>query len=111
MNAAQFSRARERIERDDHKGEAFQRKALASLVKRSRAILFIHPQSGKVAGWRMTDGSMVCAMRRFPTRQLGENFMLAIQAQDGKTNAPRRVYPCDFCKGWHVSFRISIKED
>lgn len=110
MNAAQFSRARERIERDEHKGATFRRKALARLVDRANAIRFIHVQSGKVLGWRMVDGSIVCAKRRFLSRELGENYMLAIQAQDGKAHAPRRVYQCEFCKGWHLTSRISIKE-
>lgn len=109
MNAAQFSRERERIERDSHAGANFQRRAFSRLVERARAIRFI--VSGKVLGWRLPDGSMVCAKRRFIDQPAAIAYMLAIQAQDGKRNAPRRSYQCEFCKGWHLTSRISIKEE
>lgn len=109
MNAAQFSRARERIERDDHKGEHFQRHALARLVLRARGIRIV--AKNKVIGWRLVDGSVVCAKRRFVTRDAGENYMLCIQAQEGKANAPRRVYQCDFCSGFHLTSQISSKAE
>jgi hypothetical protein len=109
MNAAQFSRARQRIEREAKSRKGYGPKALRHLVHEARAVKVIW--GPRIIGWRMRDGTMVCRKDRYATQDQATNVMLGIQAEHGKRGKPRRAYQCNFCGGWHLTSRISISED
>lgn len=109
MNAAQFSRARDRIEHEGRTRRGFEQKALRKLVREARAVTVIWGRH--VRGWRLPDGVMVCRKRRYATSDQAVNDMLSIQAQNGKRGVPRRAYECEFCGGFHLTSKISIKEE
>lgn len=108
MNAAQFSRARQRIEREAKERKGYGPKALRKLVRESRAVTVIWGR--RIIGWRMKDGAMVCKKDRYATREQATGMMLAIQAEHGKHGKPRRAYQCEFCNGWHLTSRIPVSE-
>lgn len=109
MNAAQFARARQRIEREAKDRKGYLRKALRHLVRESRAITVIN--GPRIVGWRMRDGTMVCRKDRYATREQAVNHMLTIQAEFGKKGKPRRAYECPYCGGVHLTSRIQIDEE
>lgn len=109
MNAAQFSRARQRIERESKDRRGFGPKAMRRLIRQADAATVIW--GAKIMGWRMPDGVMVCVKDRFTTRERAASEMLGIQAQKGKKGMPRRAYQCQFCGGWHLTSKISIQDD
>jgi hypothetical protein len=109
MNAAQFSRQRDRIAREAKSRKGFGRPAMRKLVRDARAVTVIWGKN--IIGWRMPDGVMVCRKRRYVERGAAVSDMLGIQAEHGKRGLPRRAYQCEFCGGWHLTSRISINED
>ncbi|SAL03229.1 hypothetical protein AWB77_06744 [Caballeronia fortuita] len=108
MNAAQFSRARQRIEREAKDRKGFGPKAMRKLIRESRAVTVIWGQ--RIVGWRMRDGSMVCKKDRYATREQAVAVMLGIQAEYGKQGKPRRAYQCEFCGGHHLTSKIPVSE-
>jgi hypothetical protein len=109
MNAAQFSRARDRIGREAKARKGYEAKAMRRLIREARAVIVISGRT--IIGWRMPDGAIVCYKRRYGTIGAAQMDMLGIQAEYGKRGVPRRAYQCDFCGGFHLTSKISIKED
>jgi hypothetical protein len=109
MNAAQFSRARQRIEREAKSRKGYGTKALRRLVREARAVTVIG--GTRIIGWRMRDGTMVCRKDRYSTRDQAVAVMLGIQAEYGKAGKPRRAYECNFCGGFHLTSRIPISDE
>jgi hypothetical protein len=109
MNAAQFARTRDRIAREAKSRKGYEVKAMRRLIREARALIVICGRS--IIGWRLPDGSIVCYKRRYVTQDAAVADMLGIQAEYGKRGLPRRAYHCDFCGGFHLTSKISIKED
>ncbi|HDR9259591.1 TPA: hypothetical protein QDB21_005613 [Burkholderia vietnamiensis] len=109
MNSAQFSRQRDRIAREAKSRKGYGTTAMRKLVRQARAVTVVWGKH--IIGWRMPDGAMVCKKRRYATQQAAAFDMLGMQAEHGKRGMPRRAYQCEFCGGWHLTSRISIKEE
>lgn len=109
MNAAQFARARERIAREGRGRRGYESKATRKLVREARARTLVWGK--RIIGWRMPDGTLVCRKRRYGSQEAAALDMLALQAEHGKRGLPRRAYQCEFCGGWHLTSKISVKEE
>lgn len=102
MNAGDFAKRRARIyNQRQHHGKDYQAKAFAALIRQAGAIIVI--AGGKVVGWRMTNGQMVCRKRRYPSGELAALSLADIQAFPRTGHVPIRGYECPHCKGWHLT--------
>jgi hypothetical protein len=102
VNAGEFAKRRARIENNhDHRRKGHQAKAFAALVRQAKAIIAI--AGGKVVGWRLPDGQMVCKKRRYTSAEKAALALSDVQAEPGKTYLPCRSYQCPYCHGWHLT--------
>lgn len=103
MQADDFVRRKSRIEFKNFDKAKRRKRAMKSLIKRSRAILVI--RNNKVIGYRMKDGKVACVKHRYRTQEFAdyELSQIARTAQHG--HLPVRVYKCDFCFGFHLTSR------
>ena len=100
MNLATFTRQRVRIERRFPAGAKRQR-ALWHLVVDAGAIpLFNH---GRVTGWRLQCGAIVCAKRRYPNHVAAMQDLARIVHVSNRPHLPHRVYHCELCGGYHLT--------
>lgn len=78
-----------------------QRKAREALVRRARAAHII--VGGKVIGWRLPDGSVVCVKRRYSTREAAAVDLARITRVATHAHIPVRAYACPYCRGFHLT--------
>lgn len=78
-----------------------QNKARAALVRRARAATII--QGGKVIGWRLPDGSVICVKRRYSTREAALLDLARITRVATHSHIPVRAYACPYCRGYHLT--------
>lgn len=103
MNAHQFARQMMRIEQRFGSSTKQSRKALQKLVSRERAAhIIIH---GKVTGFRLRDGRIVCKKRRFTSPETAVREMKHIALTSKRTRIPIRAYQCEECQGFHLTSR------
>ncbi|HEV2680935.1 MAG TPA: hypothetical protein VGV14_10585 [Rhodanobacter sp.] len=101
MKCQQFAQQLGRIEhRHGHSTKA-SRGVLQCLVNRVGAAYVI--AHGKIAGYRMPDGSMVCRKRRFPHMVAATAELRSIAAVSKHSHIPVRAYACPDCKGFHLT--------
>lgn len=105
MRASEFTRHRDRIEADTGKKGDKYREAMASLLKRARAVLVV--VNDKIVGYRMTDGSFVCLKKRFATMGAADYALERITESPRTDKIPVRVYQCERCNGWHLTSKRS----
>jgi hypothetical protein len=100
MNARTFMRHRKGIMRLDT--ERQQKRAMDHLLRKSKAAIIV--VNGKVVGWRMKDGTMVCAKTRFQTQERADIELerIAERAPPG-SHIPIRAYACPQCRGFHLT--------
>lgn len=101
MNAGQFARRLAMIEHQRGRSRDYKRKAVRSLVREAGAILML--SGGKLAGWRLPNGQVVCKKRRYRTQDEAALELLLVQANPLTSKVPQRCYPCPLCKGWHLT--------
>lgn len=101
MRPAEFSRKRALI--DQRLKYARQRtRAMARLVHEANASLIV--VNGKVAGYRLPGGEVVCMKRRYKSKPQAElELQLMHACNNDQHRVPVRAYPCDLCKGWHLT--------
>ena len=101
MNAATFAARRARIQ-DKHGTGRKYRQHLSHLVRDARAALVVI--GGKVVGYRMRNGQMVCVKERHTTEAAAQDAIARIHAANWNGHrVPVRVYPCPYCHGFHLT--------
>lgn len=100
MNAGEFAKRRARIE-IANRGKGYAARAFDSLVRQAKAAIAI--AGGKVVGWRLPNGQMVCKKRRYPGAEIAEGALADIHDCPRGKYVPVRVYECPYCKGWHLT--------
>lgn len=104
MRAAEFARRLARIEREAAtRGAGFRRGATRALTRRAGAALIV-PQ-GRIAGWRLPDGSVACVKERFRTLDAAQHELHRIGRHASHEYVPVRSYRCHLCDGWHLTSR------
>lgn len=105
MNSRNFARQRALI-LNRGRGDRHQRRAMSHLVREADAQP-IHA-GGKLVGYRMPDGFVVCEKRRYRDRAAAmaelDNVHAFAHLHPNK-RLPVRAYPCPWCGGWHVTSR------
>lgn len=111
MNGRDFARQRALIEWRA-RSDAYRRKAMAHLVRQAGAVaIFV---SGKLVGYRLPDGFMVCEKRRYRTEEAAQVELANVQLfarLNGAKRIPIRAYRCPYCNGWHVTSQPRIQDD
>lgn len=103
MNAAQFARKLALIEHKGRGRKGFAERATRALAREQGVAAIV--AAGKVVGYRMTTGEAVCVKDRYPDHETAVHHLesMAASAVDNPHRVPVRAYPCDACKGWHVT--------
>ena len=101
MNAGQFARRLAYIEHQHKRSRDYKRKAVRSLVREAGAIPMA--RSGKLTGWRLPNGQIVCKKRRYKSHDEAALELLIIQARPWTKKVPTRAYHCNLCHGWHLT--------
>jgi hypothetical protein len=101
VNAGQFARRLARIDHQHGRSRDYRRKAFKSLLRESGAAIIII--EGKVTGWRMTNGQVVCKKRRYHSEEAALEYLGAAHANPMTKKLPCRHYACPFCGGWHLT--------
>lgn len=102
MNAAEFIRQRGRIEHQNGQTPTWRSKAMRGLVKRARAELI--RTGGRVTGYQLPNGQVVCVKQRFRDQAAAEQKLESISLFEGhRINTPQRVYLCPHCHGFHLT--------
>lgn len=108
MNGREFARKRARIEHEARTPSA-QRKALRHLVSEARAVEVI--VQGKLVGYQLPDGFMVCVKRRYHSEveaMMELSNVQLFQRINSNRHIPIRAYFCAYCRGWHLTSRKSL---
>ncbi|QOE32777.1 hypothetical protein CPT_Mano_045 [Achromobacter phage Mano] len=101
MNTRDFIRQREKITREC-KNERQRNNAMRRLVNQAGAVVVVI--GGKVAGWRMKDGAMVCTKFRHKDQVSAELMLARAKASNWNHHRiPTRAYACPHCHGWHLT--------
>jgi hypothetical protein len=101
VNARDFSRRRELIERNDKRGSAWKKRATLRLAAEAGALTIT--AGGRILGYRLKDGSGVCVKRRYHSSDAAAVALSSINATDGTQTKPIRSYACRCCLGWHLT--------
>jgi hypothetical protein len=101
MNASEFARKRSQIERRAQGRESFRRKAMGHLVRESGAEPVM--ANGRLLGWRLPCGSVVCVKQRYRDAIGAENELARIRRFNSGGHIPVRVYRCEWCHGFHLT--------
>jgi hypothetical protein len=97
MKCHTFARQLALIERRQNR----KNKARQALIRRAgAAYIILH---GKVVGWRMRDGSVVCAKRRYATHEAAAYDLARITRDATNAHTPVRAYQCPACLGHHLT--------
>lgn len=102
MKLREFTRRRALIaNRTNHQGRRF-RKEMAHLMREARAVPVM--ASGKVVGFRLPDGTIVCMKERFRDEASALQAMRYMHETNYNNHrVPVRVYACGFCRGYHLT--------
>lgn len=101
MTPAEFSRRRGRIEHDHTKPQQWKQRALRRLVIEARAVVVVC--SGRMQGWQMANGKMVCVKQRYKNEETAQQYLSMIRACGTHDAKPNRAYHCPYCAGWHLT--------
>lgn len=101
MHASEFARKRAKIERRAGGRAAFFRKAMNHLVHEAGAVVIV--MGGRLVGWRMTDGSVVCTKQRYRDEITAQLALATIGQHARHKHIPVRAYACQHCNGWHLT--------
>lgn len=101
MNAGEFAKRRARIEHEHGRRKGYAARALQALVREARAIVII--VRGRIAGWRMPSGQVVCRKRRYRTEPEAILELANVRRDPRTPRIPGRCYLCPHCNGWHLT--------
>jgi hypothetical protein len=101
MNAGEFTRRRERIERETRRKDSWRKRALQQLVREAQAVAIIVERH--LVGWQLPNGQNACIKRRYNCEATAMLALTTIQRADGHHTKPIRSYPCAHCGGWHLT--------
>lgn len=101
MNAGQFARRLALIEHDARRSRHYKSNALKSLMREAGAVLMIF--GGRITGWRLPNGQVVCRKRRYRTEEDARLWLVEITRNPMTKKIPTRAYLCSFCNGWHLT--------
>lgn len=101
MNAGQFGKRLALIEHQHGRSRDYRRKALKSLLREAGAAIIII--EGKVTGWRMQNGQVVCKKRRYHTEDEALALLASVHSNPLTRKVPTRCYECPHCHGWHLT--------
>jgi len=51
-----------------------------------------------------------CGKNYYPTEDAAERHLQRLQSKPFKRYAPRRVYACPRCHGWHLTAQVGVQE-
>lgn len=101
MNVREFMKHRGRIERK-YQNESQRRTAIRHLVREAGAAVVI--MGGKMTGWRLKDGTIVCVKRRHKDEAGAQEEMARAHSSNWNGHrVPTRAYKCPHCHGWHLT--------
>lgn len=101
MNAGEFAKRRARIDGEHNRRKGYAARALASLVRESRAVLVV--VDGKQVAWKLPNGQTVCRKRRYRTEPEAMLVLEGVLQCPRTTKVPARFYHCPWCDGWHLT--------
>lgn len=101
MNADRFAQMARKIERRLANEPRRQREAIKRMARKAGAVQVI--VGGKIVGFRLRDGSMVCRKRRYRDEVEARIDMARIAATSAAKRVPVRAYHCPYCSGWHTT--------
>jgi hypothetical protein len=101
MKCSKFAQQMGRLQnRFGHSTSALQ-KALSKMAREVGAAHII--TNGKITGYRMRDGSVVCAKRRYRDKVAADVDMARIAHISTRSHVPVRSYRCPNCRGFHLT--------
>ncbi len=99
MNRGEFDRKRAHI-----RGTPRRRKrALQHLLEDAGAREV--KRGSHTVGFRLADGVTVCVKQRYRDSVAANDALFQIQQLPGENVRPVRAYPCQMCRGWHLTKR------
>lgn len=107
MHASEFQRKRAKLERRSGNRSAFFRKAMAHLLREAQATEI--RAAGKVVGWRMKDGTVVCIKQRHRDWVEAALALETITQHANARHVPVRAYLCPWCDGFHLTSQAKPK--
>jgi len=101
MNRQTFARQLGRIEHRHGHSTKTTREALQKLLTRIGGAYVI--SNGKITGYRLRDGSLVCRKRRYHDEAGAVRDLRHITAVASNRHIPVRAYSCGSCRGFHLT--------
>lgn len=101
MNSRSFASKVGRIEHEYGLQTRKGKKVLQRLVDRVGAAHIIN--QGRISGWRLPNGQVVCRKRRYPSEDVANLEMRLIAHRSNRHKVPVRAYECPTCKGFHLT--------
>jgi hypothetical protein len=102
MNAGRFATQRDRIASEQGRSNAWRKRAMASLVRRSGAQTN-QAVGGKLISWSLPGGRTVCVKKRYAREDQATAAIAEMHREHDGRRKPIRAYPCFHCLGWHVT--------
>jgi hypothetical protein len=101
MNAREFIKQRAKI--GSHKDRAkWQRKAFDKLLREAGAAPIVMMK--RVVAYQLANGEIVCTKQRFKDEPAAVKTLQMIHSEhQPRVHEPVRAYPCQHCKGWHIT--------
>lgn len=101
MNRQRFESSLGKMERQQGQCTSDRRRVLQRLVRQAGAAYII--THGKITGYRLPDGSVVCRKKRYQSAQTAATDLQQIAFTTRHAHIPVRAYPCDRCHGFHLT--------
>lgn len=100
MNPQKFA---QKISRLDRLGLSTSqgRNVLGRLVRQAGAAYVI--SHGKITGYRLPGGGMVCRKRRYGSADIASRELHHISTTSLRSHVPVRAYRCPDCAGYHLT--------
>jgi hypothetical protein len=110
MNVGKFTAQRERIAWMPGRSNAWRKRALAMLVRRSGATER-HADGGKLVSWQLPSGRIVCVKKRYSTEFKAAEAMGEMHREHDNRRKPIRAYACYHCLGWHLTSQTVTRRE
>lgn len=101
MNSRNFASKVGRIDHEYGLQSRMGKKVLQRLVDRVGAAHIIN--QGRIAGWRLPNGQVVCRKRRYPSEDVANVELQLIVHRSRRHKVPVRAYSCPTCLGFHLT--------
>lgn len=101
MRASEFVRECAKIARRNDGNGKRANAAMRSLVRRSGAVRIA--ANDRTIGYRLPGGDVACTKHRFFSEESARRELDWITENARHSYVPKRVYQCQWCKGWHLT--------